>query len=408
MIDNIVTLTHMIMEMIPFLLFGFLCAGILHVFVPQNFYKTHLSQNNFKSIVLAALFGIPLPLCSCSVLPTAMSLQKEGASKGATTAFLTATPQTGVDSILATYSVFGLPFAIIRPIVALITSIFSGSLVAIFDKEKQQETKTNTTEDNDKEETILGKIKKLLHYSYVTMLQDIGGHLIIGLIIAGIIAVFIPDQFLLRFSDNPLLEMFAVTLVAIPMYVCATGSIPIAAALMIKGLSPGAALVFLMAGPAVSFASLVIVKKVMGTKSMLLYIVSIIIGAISFGMLINNVLPEEWFSTIGKLNHHDNTSFSLIDITASIIFIILIINALVIHKHSHHHINMTDSKVFMVKGMNCSHCKENVETHLSKLPNVKNVCADISTGTITIEGNVESNTVKETIESLGYIYEGEK
>lgn len=408
MLENIITLARMIMGMIPFLLFGFLCAGILHVFVPQNFYKAHLSQNNFKSIVLAALFGIPLPLCSCGVLPTAMSLRKEGASKGATTAFLTATPQTGIDSILATYSVFGLAFAIIRPIAALVTSVFSGSLVALFDKDKQIEMNTNEIEKNTVPQTAVGKIKEMLRYSYVTMLQDIGKHLIIGLLIAGIIAVFIPNQFLLNFSNKPLLEMLVVTIIAIPMYVCATGSIPIVAALMLKGLSPGAALVFLMAGPAVSFASLLVVKKVMGLKSMLAYVLSIVFGAICFGLIINTLLPDEWFSIVGNTNQHLDTHTSIINIICSILFIILIINALVFQKHFHHHVNMNDSKVFLVKGMNCNHCKSSVETNLKKIDSVTNVYANISTGEVTIDGAIDSSKVKEVIESLGFTYGGEK
>lgn len=408
MVENIVTLVHMIMGMIPFLLFGFLCAGILHVFVPQNFYQAHLSQNNFKSIILAALFGIPLPLCSCGVLPTAMSLRKEGASKGATTAFLTATPQTGIDSILATYSIFGLPFAVIRPIAAIVTSIFSGCLVAIFDTNESAKIPESNTPKGNSQNTIVDKIKKMLHYSYVTMLQDIGIHLIVGLLIAGIIAVFIPDQFLLHFSDKPLLEMLIVTLVAIPMYVCATGSIPIAAALMLKGLTPGAALVFLMAGPAVSFASLLVVKKVMGTKSMLLYVFSIVIGAICFGLIINTLLPYEWFSVIDTYNHHSENHIPIINIITSVLFVILIINALVIQKHTHHHVDMDNTKIFIVKGMSCNHCKTSVETNLSKISGVKKVVADLSSGEVSIDGDIDSSKVKEIVESLGFNFEGEK
>ncbi len=408
MYESIVTLVHMIMGMIPFLLFGFLCAGILHVFVPQNFYQAHLSQNNFKSIILAALFGIPLPLCSCGVLPTAMSLHKEGASKGATTAFLTATPQTGIDSILATYSIFGLPFAIIRPIAALVTSVFSGSLVAIFDKNESSKRQSYNTQKDNSTNTISDKIKNMLHYSYVTMLQDIGKHLIVGLLIAGIIAVFIPNQFLLHFSDKPLLEMLIVTLVAIPMYVCATGSIPIAAALMLKGLTPGATLVFLMAGPAVSFASLLVVKKIMGAKSMLLYVFSIIVGAICFGLIINTLLPTEWFSIIDATNHHSETHIPIFDIITSILFIILIINALLIQEHSHHHVDMDNKKTFLVRGMSCNHCKTSVETNLSKLPEINNVHADISTGEVSVDGDIDSSKVRDIVESLGFSFEGEK
>ena len=120
---------HLVCEMAPFLLLGFLLAGLMHAFIPGRFYSQYLSANRFRSVVNAALFGIPLPLCSCGVIPTAMSLRKEGASRGAVVSFLIATPQTGVDSIAATYGLMGLPFAITRPIVALLTAPFGGTLV---------------------------------------------------------------------------------------------------------------------------------------------------------------------------------------------------------------------------------------------------------------------------------------
>ena len=118
---------HLITSMAPYLLLGFLLAGLMHAFIPATLYNKHLSQSNFRSTFLAAMFGIPLPLCSCGVIPTAMSLRKEGASKGATVSFLIATPQTGVDSIMATYSLLGLPYAILRPIAAICTALFGGT-----------------------------------------------------------------------------------------------------------------------------------------------------------------------------------------------------------------------------------------------------------------------------------------
>ena len=127
-----ITILELINAMSPFLLLGFFLAGIMHAFVPNTLYSRYLAKDNFASIFWATLFGIPLPLCSCGVIPTAMSLRREGASKGATVSFLIATPQTGVDSIIATYSLMGLPFAIVRPVAALLTALFGGSLVNIF------------------------------------------------------------------------------------------------------------------------------------------------------------------------------------------------------------------------------------------------------------------------------------
>lgn len=412
--DSLLALWQMVTKMTPFLFLGFLFAGILHVAVPKRFFTNYLSQNSFKSVFLAALFGIPLPLCSCGVLPTAMSLRKEGASKGATTAFLTATPQTGIDSILATYSVFGLAFTIIRPIAALVTSLFSGCFVTIFDKDDAHDVAhydgdSCGCEVREEPRTFWQKVIAALRYGYFTMLQDIGGHLMVGLIIAGIIAIAIPDSFLLQFADNPLLEMLAVTIVAIPMYVCATGSIPIAAALMLKGLSPGAALVFLMAGPAVNFASMIVIKKVMGMKSMLIYILSIVIGACTFGLVIDLLLPAEWFRVIDSSADCCAVTVPVWKTIATIAFLLLVVNALVWkHRKQENISDMNNSTIFIVGGMSCNHCKNSVETNLAKLSGVTSATADLATGEVVVEGSVSADEVKKTIESIGFEYKGIK
>ncbi|MBR6374693.1 MAG: SO_0444 family Cu/Zn efflux transporter [Alloprevotella sp.] len=324
---------HIINEMSPFLLLGFLFAGLLHAFVPSKFYTKYLSKRNFKSVVNAALLGIPLPLCSCGVIPTAMSLRKEGASKGATTSFLIATPQTGVDSIFATYSLMGLPFAITRPIVALITAIFGGQITNLTDKSDSEETNSleekeehcccHSHKEEPKEEhccchdkaeeseghcchceeeipqnaTLMQRFGIALRYAFVDMMEDIGKWLVIGLVIAGLITVFVPQEFFAIFADNTWLSMLLVLAISIPMYVCATGSIPIAVALMMKGLTPGAALVLLMAGPAANMASILVIQKRLGTRTLLAYLISIIGGAIAGGFVIDYLLPREWFTS---------------------------------------------------------------------------------------------------------------
>ncbi len=249
-----------------YLLLGFLFAGILHVLVPQQLFSKYLSKNNWTSVLYATLFGIPLPLCSCGVIPTAMALHKEGASKGSVISFLIATPQTGVDSIIATYSLLGLPFAIIRPIAAFFTSIFAGLVTNAFTS-KEEPVKVAIQKNTEEQKLSFGqKIKRVFQYGYVEMMEDIGKMLLFGLIIAGLIAYFVPDNFFTIFKGNTLLTMLLVLVVAIPMYVCATGSIPIAIALMMKGMSPGTALVLLMAGPAANIASMMVIGKVLGKK----------------------------------------------------------------------------------------------------------------------------------------------
>ena len=298
---------RLVNEMSPYLLLGFFVAGLLHVFVPGSLYSRYLSGADLRSVLLAALFGIPLPLCSCGVIPTAMSLRKEGASKGATTSFLIATPQTGVDSIFATYSILGLPFAILRPIAALVTSVFGGLLVNAADKDREKTPQTADTDCADGEVCarqepaytgFVDRMKGALRYGFVDMVQDIGKWLVIGLVVAGLITLFVPDDFFVRFADRPLLAYVVVLLIAIPMYVCATGSIPVAAALMLKGLSPGAALVFLMAGPASNMASILVIRRVMGQRTLWIYLLSLTVGAIVFGLGVDFLLPRELFTSL--------------------------------------------------------------------------------------------------------------
>lgn len=340
-------------EMSPFLLLGFLFAGILHVFVPSMVYSRYLSGHSFRSVFYAALFGVPLPLCSCGVLPTAMGLRKEGASKGATVSFLIATPETGVDSIAATYSLMGLPFAIVRPITAFMTSLFAGTVINTFDKEETPYSVKETDEphchchhDTDMSElSFVGKIKEALRYAFVDMMEDIGKWLVVGLLVAGLITVFVPNEFFEIFKGNTLLSMLLVLCIAIPMYICATGSIPIAVALIMKGLTPGAALVLLMAGPACNVASLLVINKFLGRRTLLLYLLSIILGAVAAGVIIDQ-LPSEWFmpTLMKAADCCEAESISWFNIACTIILALLLLHALYNH---------------YVKGQDCCHCHDN-------------------------------------------------
>ncbi len=220
-------------EMAPWLLFGFLFAGILHVYMPKGSVQKYMGGKNIKSVIYAALLGIPLPLCSCGVIPTGISFYKEGASKGATVSFLISTPQTGVDSILATYSLLGLPFAILRPIVAVFSGILGG---VISNNGSSAQISQDVKDEVFPEEKQGNKFKIMLHYAFNEFLMDIAKWLIIGLAIAALISMLLPADFFALYLDNELLSMVIVLAASIPIYVCATGSIPIAADLMMKGL----------------------------------------------------------------------------------------------------------------------------------------------------------------------------
>ena len=335
--DFFMDVWHLVNEMSPYLLLGFLLAGVMHVFVPNDFYHKYLSKNNFKSVVYAALFGVPLPLCSCGVIPTAMGLRREGGSKGATVSFLIATPQTGVDSIIATYSLMGLPFAIIRPIVAMVTAILGGWLVNISDDELVVMAKQNVEVDtcacghhhDDKHHhSFFRKIAEVFEYAFLEMMEDIGKWLVVGLLIAGLITAVVPDSWFAVFQGNSLLSILFVLLFSIPMYLCATASIPIAVALMLKGLTPGAALVLLMAGPASNAASIVVIRKELGWRTLLVYLGSIVLGAVVFGLAIDLLLPEAWFTQALHLTDHGcEEGPGLFSIVSTLVLALLLLNA---------------------------------------------------------------------------------
>lgn len=333
--------------MSPWLLLGFTVAGLMHVYVPASLYTRYLAPRGFKSVINAAILGVPLPLCSCGVLPTALSLHREGASKGATVSFLIATPQTGVDSILATYSLMGLPFAILRPVAALLTALLGGHIADKTDG-KAPSPATGPTCANGhchchKTEADKGccgheakkegnRLRRAARYAFVDMMDEMGRWLVIGIFIAGLITILVPDNFLITLSDKPLLGMLSALALSLPMYLCATGSIPIAVALMLKGLSPGAALVMLMAGPACNAASILVVRNALGWRVATAYLASIIGGAIAMGLCVDYLMPREWFtgalmSVSGNVGHDDG--FTWWGIASAVILAVLLAASLV-------------------------------------------------------------------------------
>lgn len=415
---------ELINEMSPYLLLGFLLAGVMHVFVPSSLYSRYLSAGNTRSVLYSALFGIPLPLCSCGTIPTAMSLHREGASKGATVSFLIATPQTGVDSIIATYSLMGLPFAILRPVAALCTALFGGVMVNHFASDRTDAEKSGvgtraekSMKDEFKEIMRRGWGRNLwgvLKYAFFDMMQDIGKWLVIGLVVAGLITVFVPETFFETFKDNTLLSIAFVMAFAIPMYLCATGSIPIAVALMLKGLSPGAALVLLMAGPASNAASILVVSKVLGKKAAAFYLISIIGGATAFALIVDYLLPAEWFTAPLKMLHSccaDGSS--AFNIGATVVLLALLVNALVqrfLHKKTTEcgccsdkcECEHTGTRVYTVGGISCNHCRTNVEKAIAQLPGVDSVTVDLASATATVTGSASEEDIRQAVESIGF------
>ncbi len=400
------SLLNVVCEMAPYLLLGFLIAGVLHVFVPQKFYANYLSRNNKLSVLWAALLGVPLPLCSCGVIPTAIGLKNEKASKGAIASFLIATPQTGIDSILATFSLMGLGFAIIRPVAALITGVCGGLLVNRLVRDDEfcsVDEKSQTS--NLKSQT---KLWRVLKYAYYDMICDIGLRLLIGLVVAALIQVAVPDEFFLSFGSQPLVQMLVILAIAVPMYICSTGSIPVAAALMMKGLSPGAALVMLMAGPAVNLASILVVHKAMGRRFTWIYLMTIVVFAVLFGLLLNATGLD--FSVASQnaccMTSAIPSPFKLICATVLTLLIIFALMMKLFSKFTAKKPLDPDVVIYRVEDMHCSHCEAAVVRAVEELPGVEKAKASASANTLTIKGPATEEAIRSAVEGIGYTFKG--
>jgi len=275
-------------------------------------------------LLKASLFGIPLPLCSCGVIPVSMSLYKHGASKGSTISFLLSTPQTGVDSIFVTLSLLGPVFAIFRPVVALVTGIVGGSIVNIFSEVSKDENRPSAKctdeccEDSDSKRRIVRGLK----FGFVTLPRDIGKAMLVGLVIAAFISAIVPDDFLAdKLLGTGIFAMVVMMFLGIPVYVCATASVPVAAALILKGLTPGAALVFLITGPATNAAGFTTIWKVLGGRTAIVYILAVMVCALGAGLLLDTMFPE--LSIFVKSHMHQMGATIVGHIAAVVLFAVL-------------------------------------------------------------------------------------
>jgi len=327
--------------MAPYILFGLFFAGILHEIVPDTLVTKHLGKDNISSVIKSTLFGVPLPVCSCGVIPLATSIKKSGASKGATLSFLISTPITGVDSILATYGIFGWIFTLYRAITSMIIAMVAGILTNIFDKDIEEvkpkfsavssgvgfgakpnsfglTPNTKGASCCDIAPTKKGfSITKALRYSFITLLGDIAKPLFWGLILGALITIAIPQNLSDILIEYSWLSYLIVIVIAVPMYVCATASLPIAAGLMLSGVSAGAAFVFLSAGPATNTVTIGVVKKMLGNRSLYIYLGSIIIGSILFGLGLDYIFTSSSIDPKSLLHIHEE--YGLISIVSSVI-----------------------------------------------------------------------------------------
>lgn len=337
-----------LLESSIYLLFGFLVAGMLHAWFPSEKIVRFFGGRNLRSVINAGMLGVPLPLCSCSVIPTAISLRKSGASRGSTMAFLISTPETGVDSIGVSFALLDPLMTIYRPVAALITSIAAGLGANFLDRNNRGNSLPAAAKaagddcddtcgcvDDDGSETQIedgsfrGRFRRALHFSFGELLDDLSAWFIIGLFLAALIEVLIPDNFFAGSLGSGFLPMLVMLIIGIPLYTCATASTPIAAALILKGLSPGAALVFLLAGPATNISALLMLSRYFERRFLALYLATIAVASLVLGALLNLIYSVLKVNVRAILGSGSEIAPLWLEIMCAVILGILLLGSLI-------------------------------------------------------------------------------
>jgi len=336
---------QLLAESAPWLLAGFALAGVVHVALPVDKLTKHLGRPGLGSVIKAALIGVPLPLCSCSVIPVASSIRKQGASKGAFLSFVISTPETGADSIAISYALLGPVLAVVRPIAAAITAIAAGLLAdaSVTDvAPPQTDASSSGAPDSSQAEGSCctsgcgcssepaspRKWTAALYYGFVEMFADLAIWLVVGFALAGLASALVPDGFIEGHIGSGLGAMLLMLAVGMPLYVCATSSTPIAAALIAKGLSPGAALVFLLAGPATNLATMVIVARDAGKRGVVIYLATIAVVAVGVGLLLDTLNGVAVSSAVTAAPGAPGCECGLTETVSAVILLLLIANGL--------------------------------------------------------------------------------
>jgi len=388
-------MSSLFLEMSPFLMLGFLISGLLYIIISKETIANNLGKPGTLSVIKAAIFGVPMPLCSCGVIPVAASLYKRGASKGATLSFLISTPQTGVDSILITYGMLGPIFAMARPVIALITGVIGG----LFTEQIISEDYTTSIKMNHKHPKKT--LKDALKYAFISLPQDIAWPLIKGIILAGLITLLIPHNFFQDYGITGWSAMILMAVLSIPMYICATASVPIAAGLISSGIEPGAAFVFLMAGPATNIATISVIINTLGKKIVYIYLSTIFSCSIIFGALINKFI----IINLNSMNHqmnHNNWLNILSGLLLLAVCIYAISNKFFIKDIIENIENKADLS-FIVKGMTCNHCKETVTEAINTCNGIRDIRIDLESGQTYIYGNdLNKQKIITSINNVGY------
>jgi uncharacterized protein len=378
-------LWHILLELSPSLLLGLFIAGLIHVYVPASVIQRRLSRPDLASTVRASLIGVPLPLCSCGVIPTALGLRKSGASPGATTSFMISTPQTGVDSILVSAAFLGWPFALFKLVAAFVTGVAGGALVNRFTPAPAEPAADGTIELDPagSDRGVVGAVR----YAVLDLLGAIDLWLIAGILAAALITTLVPGDFFVGQAwAQGLLGMLVVLAISLPLYVCTTASVPIAASLIAAGMPVGSALVFLMAGPATNVATIGAVYRTLGLRVLGLYLGTVIVMSLGFGLLFDQILFD--IPAIAATHEHGASWLGVL----SVLVLLALLGLLQWRRRRAAQgvasaASAPGTVVLKVEGMTCQHCVGSVKRSLEAMDTVTSAVPDLGSGRVHISGS---------------------
>ena len=321
-------------EMSPYLLFGFLMAGVLSVFISPEVVERHLGRSGLRQVIKAAVLGVPLPLCSCSVLPVSASLRAHGAGRGATLSFLASTPQTGVDSIMVTHALLGPVVVLFRVVTAFVSGIVGGIISECVHDGDERSTEEQTCACCSHDTVHLPRWQRAWRYGFRTLPKDIGRAMLLGILLSGVLSALVPDNYFADRLGSGVGAMFIMLLAGIPLYVCSSGSVPIALALIRMGISPGAALVFLVSGPATNAAAITTIWKMLGRRTVSVYLCTIAVSALAAGWLLDRLATTLPLGAIAEACEHHH--FAWWDHAFAVLLLIVLAQSIRPAKHKQH------------------------------------------------------------------------
>ncbi len=384
------------------LLLGIVIAGAVHVILPPGFVHRNFGKRGLKSVIKATMIGVPMPLCSCGVIPTAIGLKQDGASDGASTSFLISTPQTGVDSILVSAAFLGWPFAIFKLAAAFITGIIGGTAVDLIDK--YQDVKNQPDKITEQLQNYSSKFKEAFKFGVFELFGMIYRWIIVGIFLAALISLLVPTGYLSTISwIGGLGGLFLMLLISLPLYVCATASVPVAASLIAAGMPVGTAMVLLMAGPASNIATVGAIFRAFRGRVLTIYLATVAVFSIFFGWLFDFMIsPGQPLA----MHYHQNGSWFAV---TSAIILLGLFAYIIIHDlkakfalKSARSMEEAMGIRLNVKGMTCQHCAMNVTKALESVDGVETVKVSVDDGLAVVSGIADANMLIESVKKAGY------